>query len=196
MIRKLQEIWNDKGFEILVISCLIFLCVFGLINFLRKKKGNYSKSKFYVIPSSGKNRNKRKRIDDNSNYPIRNTRRKESKGESECRRVLEKIFRQPFRSVRPDFLRNPVTGSRFNLEIDCYNDKLKLGVEFNGRQHYEYTPYFHRNKEHFLNQKYRDDMKRRICKENGIILIEVPYTIKNKDIESFLVKELKMHNFL
>jgi hypothetical protein len=33
-------------------------------------------------------------------------------------------------------------------------------------------------------------MKRRICRENGIVLIEVPYTIKIEDIKGFIEKEL------
>ena len=37
---------------------------------------------------------------------------------------------------------------------------------------------FHKNKEHFLNQKYRDELKNMICKQNRILLIRVPYTIK------------------
>ncbi len=35
----------------------------------------------------------------------------------------------------------------FNLEIDCYSPKLKLGVEYNGAQHYKFIPHFHKNKE-------------------------------------------------
>ena len=44
-----------------------------------------------------------------------------------------------------------------------------------------------------MTQKYRDDMKRRMCIENNIILIEVPYTVKNENIENYLKKELKKY---
>lgn len=111
-----------------------------------------------------------------------------SKGEIECRRCLETIFKAPFPKARPAFLRNPVTGHC--LEIDCYNSALKLGVEYNGQQHYSFTSFFHRNVEASTNQKYRDELKRRLCSENGIVLIEVPYTVKIENIEPYLRKVL------
>lgn len=64
----------------------------------------------------------------------------ESKGENISTYVLEKIFKKPFLNCRPNFLNNDVTGR--NLEIDCYNDELQLGVEYSGIQHYIYTEYF------------------------------------------------------
>lgn len=73
---------------------------------------------------------------------------------------------------------------------------MRLAIEYNGVQHYKYSPYFHRNKESFHNQKYRDYMKKVMCKDNGITLIEVPYTIKPDDIESYLEKELVKFGFL
>lgn len=125
-----------------------------------------------------------------SNYS-ENSNKGESKGETECKRVLEKIFNKPFNKVRPDFLRNQVTGNTNNLEIDCFNDELKIGLEYNGRQHYDFIPFFHRNKETFYNQKYRDELKRIKCRDNGILLIEVPYTIKIEDIEKYIKKDLR-----
>ena len=66
---------------------------------------------------------------------------------------------------------------------------MKLAVEYNGIQHYKYVKFFHRNKEHFLNQKYRDEMKKNMCKNNQITLIEVPYYIQYNDIENFIKNE-------
>ena len=37
-------------------------------------------------------------------------------------------------------------------------------------------------------------MKNTLCKENGIILIRVPYTVKLENIENFIKKELKKYN--
>ena len=108
--------------------------------------------------------------------------------------TLEKIFKKRFDKERPDFLKNPVT-KNFNLEIDCFNRELNLGVEVNGIQHYKYVPYFHKNFEAFRNQQYRDELKRRMCKDEGIILIEVPYTVKIKDLDSFLIDELRKNGF-
>ena len=115
----------------------------------------------------------------------------ESKGETECRRAIEKITGKKFPKVRPNFLMNTVSGS--NLELDCYNDEMKIAVEYNGEQHYNYIPYFHNNKDAFTNLKYRDEKKRLLCKKNGILLITVPYTVKHRDIETYIIKELKKY---
>jgi hypothetical protein len=117
--------------------------------------------------------------------------KKDSRLEIATRATLEEMFQKPFPKIRPSFLNNPVTGGRHNLEIDCYNDELKLGVEVQGVQHYKYVPYFHKNYEAFMNQKYRDQMKRYLCKENGIRLIEVPYNVKESDVRRFLENECK-----
>lgn len=170
--------WGNHTFEILLIACVVFILLFALYRKIRGEKGSWSDKYYYDgklvdIPKG-----------------IKRGPPKESKGEKECRRVLEKMYNKSFPNIRPDFLRNNVTGGMNNLEIDCYNSELKIAVEYNGIQHYEYKPFFHKNKEAFLNQKYRDDMKRRICKENGITLIEVPYTVKIEDIEKFLRSRL------
>ena len=183
MFSKINKLWNDYGFELVVgisIALILLLALFKI-----GKKGTWSSSYSY-----------------NNSAPIQSSssRRgppKDSKGELECRRVLQKLFNKPFNSCRPDFLRNPVTGGNFNLEIDCYEHGMRLGVEYNGVQHYKYNSFMHQNnRAKFTNQKYRDDMKRRICREKRINLIEVPYTVKINDIEGFLVEKLKMMGYL
>ena len=177
MFEKIKILWDEKGFEILLGLCIAFILIFAL--FRIGKTGTWDSSYSYST---------------NIYKKPKKSPPKDSKGELECRRVLRKIFGRSFNKSRPNFLNNPVTGGRFNLELDCYDQELRLACEYNGAQHYKYIPYFHKNREAFLNQKYRDDMKRRICKENGINLIEVPNTVKN--IEGFLVNNLKNLGYL
>jgi hypothetical protein len=106
----------------------------------------------------------------------------ESKGETLCRDIAQKVFGKPFVKVRPKFLKNEVTGK--NLELDIYNEDIKVAIEFNGRQHYEFVPFFHKNYEDFLTQRYRDEMKKAKCKDEGIHLIEIRYDATPTDIES------------
>ena len=106
-----------------------------------------------------------------------------SVGEGRVQKFLEDYFQKTFVKVRPDFLSNPITHS--NLELDCYNSELNLAVEYNGRQHYEYVPFFHASKEAYHNQRYRDELKKIWCKQAGITLITVPYTADGY-LEKFL----------
>jgi hypothetical protein len=176
MFEALGKFWDKHGFEILVGVSVTVILVTMLIR--RGQKGSWDTS--YVLGT-----------------PVKNGRRppQESKGEIECRRVLEKLFKTTFPKARPNMLRNPVTsddrGNDFNLELDCYNEKLKLACEYNGAQHYKYIPYFHKTRDAFQNQKYRDYMKRDLCQKNGITLIEVPHTVKVNDIEDYITSELK-----
>jgi len=177
------------SFEILIISCVIFIIIYAVYNKYKGEIGTWSSDSYndyfpYII---SKKHFVSPIIND---YQSREPTKTDSKGEIECRRVLENIFKRPFNKNRPNFLNNPVTGGKHNLELDCFNQELQIGCEYNGQQHYKYIPHFHKNKESFLNQKYRDDMKRRICKEHNIYLIEVPYTIKINDIQDYLENEL------
>ena len=184
MFGYIKEVWDEYGFEIVVISSIIFMVLIFIYRYFKGEKGSYDA-----------NRYKRREI------PISSTPKrappKTSKGEIACKEALHQIFRKPFRKERPHFLKNPVTSDEmndYNLEIDCYNDELKIGVEYNGVQHYKYTPFFHKNKEAFFNQKYRDEIKRTMCKENNILLIEVPYTVSNDMIYDFILNKLKENN--
>lgn len=182
MFESIKKLWNTHGFEIMLVLSLIFIAIFALTRI--GKKGSWASSYSYDPRHS------------QGPVNIKRGPPKESSGERECRRVLQKIFNKPFKNCRPDFLLNPVTGGRFNLELDCYEESLKLAVEYNGVQHYKYVPYFHKNKEAFYNQMYRDDMKRRICRENRVNLIEVPNTVKVGDIEGFIRQKLRLIGYI
>ena len=179
MLNSIKKKWSENGFEIILGLCIAFILLFGFYYKIRGKKGTWTKKHNVHYPQFEIGKNKYYQSPPN-----------ESKGETECRRVLQYLFKRKFDKSRPDFLRNPVTGGNFNLELDCFDAELRIAVEYNGIQHYQYIPFFHKNKEAFLNQKYRDDMKRRICRDNGILLIEVPHTIKLEDIKGFIESAL------
>ena len=77
------------------------------------------------------------------------------------------------------------------MELDGYNDEIKIGFEQQGIQHYQYVPFFHRNDiVNFEKQLERDLLKRNECKSLGIYLIEVSYTLKGKEKEDFIRMKL------
>lgn len=106
----------------------------------------------------------------------------QSKGEVIISMYLKRRFRDSFIKIRPDFLKNPITGR--NLEYDFYCERLKLAIEYNGRQHYEYVARFHNSYEDFKSQIYRDDIKKRISREMNIALIIVPYNFPRRQHSS------------
>ena len=112
----------------------------------------------------------------------------QSQGERRCREWLERRFQRRFDRVRPDWLRNPMHTERRNLELDCYNEELKLAVEYNGRQHYFYTPKFHKSRQDFHYTQLKDKIKKELCHLHGIRLIVVPFNELN--VEAYLEKEL------
>ena len=99
--------------------------------------------------------------------------------------ILESLLGKPFcktRKVLPS-----------GLELDGYNEELKLAVEYNGSQHYvKNESHFHRMEGSFEAQQQRDQLKRDECIDLKITLIEVHYSINTFDrIREFLESELE-----
>jgi len=111
-----------------------------------------------------------------------------SKGERLCKETMEKFYGVPFENVRPDWLKNPETGR--SLELDCYNEGLKLAVEYNGEQHYKWPNFTNQSEQEFINQMRRDDLKVKLCDKNGIYLIVVPYNVPHNNISSYILSKL------
>ena len=59
--------------------------------------------------------------------------------------------------------------------IDVYIPSLKIGIEYQGRQHYEPIEHFG-GQEHFEQQQSNDKKKKALCKKHGVKLIAWPYT--------------------
>lgn len=112
----------------------------------------------------------------------------ETKAQKMCRTAAEKYFGKKFVSFWPDWLKNPETGKE--LELDIYNDELKIAIEYNGEQHYKYPNKWQHDKnnglEKFIKQLRRDMYKIDACDANGVYLITVPYTVPEHLMEAYI----------
>ncbi len=80
------------------------------------------------------------------------------------------------------------------LQLDRYYPDLNLGFEMNGRQHYEFNRYMHKDEEAFEYLQECDRRKRKECKRNGVTLITIKY---NKTItKEYLVKRFRQAGIL
>ena len=104
--------------------------------------------------------------------------------ESLCKYIFENLLNVEFNSI---FIKY----DGHNLELDGYNDELKIAFEYNGCQHYVKSFYI---KEKDLGyRKHLDDLKIKYCEENNIKLIVIPYIVKHINIVNFIKDKL---NFL
>lgn len=108
--------------------------------------------------------------------------------EEYCREFMEYIFSEKFIKINPHWCKNPKTGRK--LELDVYNDNLNIAIEYNGKQHYTYTPIYHKNVDCLYDQQYRDFIKKKMCLENNVYLITIPYTVKLEYIPVFIYSNL------
>ncbi len=181
----IKDYWESYGFELVALACFVIIILLCLYNILFKDKGSYSLPKY---------NNYNKNANNNNDFEYIQHTAEDSKLELQTKFLVESIFNLPFYKIRPNFLRNEVTGH--NLEIDLYNDHLKLAIEVQGDQHYKFTPFFHRNKETFMLQRYRDEMKKQKCLQEGITLIEIPYKVGEKGLKKYLLTQLRLNGYL
>jgi very-short-patch-repair endonuclease len=62
-----------------------------------------------------------------------------------------------------------------NLYMDICIPELNLCLEYDGRQHYEFTPHFHADELDFRRQQAYDRRKEELCRARGIRLVRVRY---------------------
>ncbi|MHA2288946.1 MAG: hypothetical protein ACXABG_09170 [Promethearchaeota archaeon] len=111
-----------------------------------------------------------------------------------CRKIFEELFKCKFPRSNPDWLINPKTS--YNMHLDGFNEILKLAFEFNGIQHYKFHKFFHNNYQEFKDQRKRDLLKKQLCKEHGITLIIIPYTIKINQLRNYIIRLCKTESLL
>ncbi len=113
---------------------------------------------------------------------------KGSKSEEICRTTFEQIFGYEFRKVRPKWLRN---SRNRQMEIDGFCQELKIGFEYQGIQHF--------GKQIFggsLRKRIEDDqLKAKLCKENGVHLFIIDYRMEYKDFPKHIEAQAKKFNF-
>ena len=107
-------------------------------------------------------------------------------GEHISIKAIEHLFGKKFVKVRPDWLRNDEDNK---LELDGYNEELKLSIEYQGRQHFEQVPFFQKTNEEFKKRERDDESKIDSCQKQGVNLIVIPYTIKHQDLCNFIATE-------
>jgi hypothetical protein len=115
----------------------------------------------------------------------------------ECKRFkteakIKYVFESYFEGKKFSKKSKIKTGYEFSLELDGFNPELNIAFEYNGIQHYEYSPFYHQNKlENFEKQKLRDAKKIEYCRNNNIHLIIIPYKVKSDvELADFILKAL------
>lgn len=78
------------------------------------------------------------------------------------------------------------------LELDGFNEELRLAFEYQGKQHYEHVDMFHgKNDKYGLESQQARDLETKIrCEGAFMTLLIIPYTIKFPDIRTFVRNEL------
>jgi hypothetical protein len=104
-----------------------------------------------------------------------------------CRALLEGITGEHWKKFRPKWLR---TSHGRKFELDGYCEPLKIAFEYQGKQHYEFMPYFHKIESTFEKRRNDDQIKRELCEKHGVRLIEVPYNFDNDEMLALLVDEV------
>lgn len=103
-------------------------------------------------------------------------------GETVVRLCFEKLFEERFVKIRPSWLSG--------LELDGYAENIGIAFEYNGPQHTDRDHVFYED-----SIITRDQLKRKLCKDNGVLLLNIDYVERN---EIHLIKNSvmnKLHEF-
>lgn len=103
-----------------------------------------------------------------------------SRGEIKIEEILTKAgldFEEEY--TFPDLVSSNGRPLRFDFAVFDDNHELEFLIEYQGVQHYQPKSKFG-GYSGLRKQQYNDMKKRAYCKKNGIILIEIPYTIEGQ----------------
>lgn len=95
-----------------------------------------------------------------------------SKGEELCGYWLQQFGLSPISQYRIPSLPNYMYDYYFVVD-DPHQGPLEFLLEFDGKQHFEYTPWFHRNPKNFQRKRTRDLLKTTVAIMDGYYLIRL-----------------------
>ena len=115
------------------------------------------------------------------------------KNEAKIKHIFEKYFNAKFRK-KSKIKVNTEQDKNYEIELDGYNEELKIAFEYNGIQHYQYVKHFHNGDiKEFEQQQERDEIKKEYCLKENIDLIVIPYWIeKNEELAEFIINHFKI----
>jgi hypothetical protein len=102
---------------------------------------------------------------------VKGNKRRTSLGHSTAKRLLKDLC-----PVCPIYEEVPIlVESNKRLYLDFYIPVINLAAEVHGKQHYEFTSYYHKSKLDFLLSQGNDRKKSEWCELNEIKLVILPY---------------------
>ena len=105
-----------------------------------------------------------------------NDKRKRSKHHIRARKLIKEVYHS-YRILEEVKLPGSTsTHKRSVLYLDFFIPNIRKAVEVHGRQHYEYTPFFHKSKADFILAKARDEDKIEWCELNNIEIVTLKYS--------------------
>ena len=105
-----------------------------------------------------------------------NDKRKRSKYHLRARNLLKEMYHS-YRILEEVKLPGSTESHRKGvLFLDFFVPQIKLAIEVHGQQHYEYTPFFHKNKAEFAIAKAKDEDKIEWCELNKIDIVVLKYS--------------------
>ena len=104
--------------------------------------------------------------------------------EEKVRVVMSALFACDFPKKRPAWL---VNDRNKKMELDGYNENLKIAFEYHGIQHFKVGHFTKSSSQ--LSLRIKDDSKKEeLCRLHNVNLFVIPYTIDSKDFE----KEIRL----